>query len=294
MTSDFDYPPVFSSADKASLRGQRRAVRLTSGQLALLVVAAIGGVVDFQVRDDSLNLGGVAAVFGFAGALVTALLLQVRRPEEQWYQGRAGAESIKTLAWRYAVGGDPFLVNRPNAEDLLLSRIREVMSRLRNLEWLASDGQSQISPRMAALRYSNLDTRKAAYSSGRIDDQISWYNRNSTRNATRAVQLAWLANTAALVGLALGTARAATILDADLLGVMAALATAVSAWTQLRQHRTLAVSYALAAQELALVKAKLPTMDDEEDWSRFVSDAEDAISREHTMWLARRSQVAEG
>jgi hypothetical protein len=293
LRSDFDYPPAFSSADQASLRGQRRAARLTFSQLALLVIAAVGGGVNVKVRDGSLNLGGVVAVLGFAGALVTALVLQARHPEEQWYQGRAGAESIKTLAWRYAVGGDPFLLDHPDADDLLLSRIGEVMKRLRDLEWLAIDGQSQVSSRMSALRRSNLDARKAAYSSERVDDQIGWYNRNSRVNAVRAGQLAWLGNGAAFVGLALGLARATALLDVDLLGVMAALATAVSAWSQLRQHRTLAVSYALAAQELALVKARLPTVEDEGDWSRFVSDAEDAISREHTMWLARRSQVAE-
>ena len=71
----------------------------------------------------------------------------------------------------------------------------------------------------------------------------------------------------------------------------AAAAAAAAAWTQMRQHRTLAAAYGLAAQELTLSRPLLEHVDDEAEWSRAVADAEDAISREHTTWLARRSKA---
>jgi hypothetical protein len=65
-----------------------------------------------------------------------------------------------------------------------------------------------------------------------------------------------------------------------------------TAWAQLKQHRILAPSYALAAQELSLVREKLAGIADEDAWSLEMSDAEDAISREHTMWLARHGHAS--
>jgi SMODS and SLOG-associating 2TM effector domain 1 len=45
-------------------------------------------------------------------------------------------------------------------------------------------------------------------------------------------------------------------------------------------------AYRLTARELAIVRDRIDTTDDT-TWAAFVSDAEDAVSREHTMWLAR-------
>jgi hypothetical protein len=80
-------------------------------------------------------------------------------------------------------------------------------------------------------------------------------------------------------------------IDIDILGVAAAGAAAGTAWIQLKQHRTLAASYALAAQELSLALVRLENARDDEHWALEVSDAEEAISREHTMWLARHGHT---
>ena len=50
----------------------------------------------------------------------------------------------------------------------------------------------------------------------------------------------------------------------------------------------LAASYALAAHEIGLIRQQslLPSTDDE--FSLFVGDAENAFSREHTQWIARK------
>lgn len=52
-----------------------------------------------------------------------------------------------------------------------------------------------------------------------------------------------------------------------------------------RAHRTCRI----ATDELALQASTLKSMDDQH-WPQAVADAEEAISREHTMWLASRGQ----
>jgi len=78
----------------------------------------------------------------------------------------------------------------------------------------------------------------------------------------------------------------------DLAGVLAAAIGAGAAWLALKQHTTLRAAYALTAAELEKQIATLSSTSDD-DWPKSVADAEEAISREHTMWLASRGGVNE-
>ena len=49
-----------------------------------------------------------------------------------------------------------------------------------------------------------------------------------------------------------------------------------------------AASYALAAHEIGLIKEQSLLPDTPEKFSLFVGDAENAFSREHTQWVARK------
>ena len=80
--------------------------------------------------------------------------------------------------------------------------------------------------------------------------------------------------------------RGAGLTASDLLGVAGACASAAIAWNQLNQNRNLVSLYRIAARELGIIRDRVDTMD-EAGWAAFISDAEDAVSREHTLWLAR-------
>lgn len=56
----------------------------------------------------------------------------------------------------------------------------------------------------------------------------------------------------------------------------------------MRQHEELAQSYAVAALELGFIEEQVGRVSDDKGLSAFVADAESAISREHTLWIARR------
>jgi hypothetical protein len=60
---------------------------------------------------------------------------------------------------------------------------------------------------------------------------------------------------------------------------------------QLRRYQELSQSYLITATELSLIKSKIHQIETEEELSNFVDDAETAISREHTLWLARRDSI---
>ena len=101
-------------------------------------------------RRGRADLAAVIAGVAFSAALLAELYLLRRRPDRLWYDGRAAAESAKTLTWRYLVGGNPFgltEVSEEEAERLLLHRFRQIAAELRGAHLVQiSDAADQIGP----------------------------------------------------------------------------------------------------------------------------------------------------
>lgn len=291
--TDADLSGLFESADAASNNGQRRYVKAIRLSLLLAVVAAITGVLSWTVGTRGIDLAAFGTALALIGISVTELYVSSVRPADQWYDGRAVAESAKSLAWRYSVGGIPFATQSDEKETR--RRFGDQMSRLLADVPMTSIEPSQrpvVTERMAALRTSDLPARKAAYLRFRIDDQRKWYSRKAKQNGKLAVR--W--RTALLVIEALGIVAAIVkafgFVHLDLAGIVAALIAAGTAWASLRQFSTLARAYTFAANELAIARDRLELTNDETSWAEEVADSEEAISREHTMWRASRSRTS--
>lgn len=285
---DDDLPALFQAADRGSASGQKTYVRLTAGRLGLLVLAGICAGLSFS-RDREDPPAAVAAAAFVVAALVEILLL-TQRPERDWYDGRALAESAKTLAWRYACGGAPFPIQLGvSADTLFTDRIQEIQQHAPGRNSLAPVTGVQITPRMRHLRSRTQLERRTAYLNGRIQDQQTWYSSKATvnRRSARSWRFALLAAEAA--GFFAALLKALEVLDIDLFSAALALAATGAAWLELRQHESLARAYSIAAQELASAHTRLENVTDEAVWASSVDDAEEAISREHTLWRASRS-----
>lgn len=281
-------PPLHDAASEMSLRAQREFLWLTRIELAMLLLAAGGAVVTVEAGSADTPIGAAVGLIAFVIATLVRVYVLATRPERRWYEGRAAAESVKTLAWRYAVGGQPFPIrNTVDADHLLVDRINEVLSNLDRLEGGAARG-SQITAEMRDLRRSPLAERKRAYDHDRIQDQQEWYTTNARQNRRLAVRWGLTVLGFQILGVLAGIARVSQWVDVNLLGIAAAAAAAATAWLQTRQHENLTTAYSVAAQELASIRSLLDEKDDEASWSSFVEDAEEAISREHTMWRASR------
>jgi hypothetical protein len=271
------------------MAGQQQALRLNGAKLALLLVGAVCGATSWTLAGANVDVVALCAVLAFGLSLVAEVWLLSQDPDQRWYKARAGAESVKTLAWKYAVGGEPFSADNPAAAEDFLGQLREVMHSLKGIEWLPASGSPhQITPAMSSLREVELDGRRNAYEVGRIDDQSDWYRGKAAANDRQARRWSAVALGGTVVGLVGALLRVVDLVHVDLLGVASAAVASVSAWTQLRQHRSLATAYAITAEELGLAKARMQRVSNEHDWAKIVSEAEAAISREHTLWLARR------
>ena len=284
-----DLSATCRAAADASAVGQRRTKLLVRIELVGLVLAGVAGLQSLRVGTGGIDV--LAAVAGtlFLVSLAALTFRGLTRPEEQWYLGRAGAESVRTMAWRFAVGGDPFPcgLSPAKASDAFLFRLSEILAQLSELTLPKTPADDrEITDAMRQVREAPFQVRREVYLQDRVSNQVSWYTDRASRHRL-AARIWFVVSVAASAGGVLVAAlRMFGVIDMDLLGVAAAVATAAIAWNQLNQNRNLVSAYRLTARELSIIRDRVPHVD-EADWPSFVSDAEDAVSREHTMWLAR-------
>lgn len=288
-----DLPALYQAANDNSLKAQRQFLRRTGGGLIMVVIAAGAGAFTWRVAGlGTADLAGIVAAVAFCVAILLRLYLLTDRPETTWYGGRAAAESAKTLAWRYAVGGEPFCVAQPSeeADAAFVARLREILTDLDSANLTSPSGRkSQITRGMRELRSSSLEKRKDAYLIGRIEDQRDWYTRKARWNEVRAERWTVALVFIEVLGLAAAILKATGLLEIDLLGLAAAMVAAGASWLQTKQHSNLSQAYSITAHELSAISDLIPSQKTEATWASFVSEAEEAISREHTLWRASRT-----
>lgn len=287
---DEDLPGFWQAADAASMAGQKHALRLTQARIAGLVLAALSGA--FLALPERPTIAAVGAVVGFVLALVAEVTAWVLQPERDWYSGRALAESTKTLAWRFAVAGSPFAtaIGDVEAEQILANRLDEVSREARDRVPVEPHG-AVVTPAMTAVRGLPFPERRSAYVRGRLEDQQTWYAqkaKSSRRHAT-GWRVALVAGE--VVAVVLAIFQVVQPWSLSMAGLAATLIGCASAWVAVKQYSTLASAYSVTATELALLKPRVASAT-EDQWSTAVDDAEEAISREHTLWLASRTGKA--
>ena len=290
-----DLPAIFLATDKSSLRGQHGFINQIRLQIIFLCIGAIAGVFTYKVTwgTTTTDLPGIVTAVAFLLTLMLQLFRFGSTADKIWYNDRAVAESTKTMAWRYAVGGNPFSVNvsEKDADLLLLNRLTDILHRMhtRHATGLLSQDSAQITAAMRQLRQQPLATRREAYAVGRIQDQFAWYTKNAQKNEQNATFWNVMLVVLESVGVIFALFKIVGLFQVDVFGIAGTLAGAVVTWMQMKQQQLLARSYSVTAMELAAIKEKIPYQQTEDDWAHFVDDAEAAISREHTLWLASRS-----
>jgi hypothetical protein len=290
-----DYPALFQAADRASIAAQGKHLLFTSSILLCLVVAAGLGALSGVISGAKTSLAVASTALVSLSFVLTAIRRSLK-PEKLWYGGRAISESAKSMAWRYMAGAEPYFIGLQGA-DVDTKFIADLKALVKDSDQLAVGVSSeytdkpQISPRMREVRAMALDSRRQTYLSQRIADQRSWYGRKARKSQTAESRYFVVILVSQAMALAAGAFMIASPGSRwNLVGVFSALASALVAWLQVRQHEELAQSYAVAALELGFIEEQGSHLGSDADFSSFVGDAENAISREHTLWIARRDR----
>jgi hypothetical protein len=283
-----DFPGLYQAADKISDEAQKHFLTALLANLTLLVAAAAMSVINYP----HWSVAALQAAL-LAGALASSVYLATQRPERLWYSARAVAESIKTVTWRYVSRAEPFHEDDETAKRHLLERLTQVVRQNSAVsdKLISHISAQQITNKMKSLRADGFETRLNTYVTHRINDQLSWYSSKANSNALAAkvffIALIIVNATALLCALAKIANVGYTYFPTDLL---IAIAAALLTWMQAKRFTELSASYTLTAHEITLIREQAEGLSNDGHLSTFVGDAENAFSREHTQWEARKDK----
>lgn len=282
-------PALHAVADRASDHQQSLYFGLVVTEYAALLMVSVLSVNMIQDRRYIIVYGVLLGV-----ALATLVVRSVLKPERRWYQARALAESVKTTAWKFAMVSRPF---EYDAEDRrrLRQMLQELLDANRSLGSQfngSSAGGDQITSDMEKFRMLPRSERLDIYMRDRVEDQLDWYLRKAKSNSAAGRRFA------IALGCLYVIAFVVLLIRLDQPGWIYAhpdplilLGASVLGWMQIKRFNELGAAYGLTAAEIGILKSRAPEIADDIALSIFVDDAEEAFSREHTQWLARRSAL---
>jgi hypothetical protein len=283
-----ELPGLYQSADKASLDAQNKYFGCLKWYLLLLVCAAFVSYV------SPLNVAGaLLSASLFLVTLGILIFLRVERPDDVWYNGRAVAESVKTISWRWMMKAEPYeecerleIVSKSFVNDLktILQQNKSLSHSLQSTDIL----NEPISQVMKIVRALPIQERLEVYVDQRIKNQAGWYWKKSRFNKRRAKQWFWLSVFLHATAIAMLLYRINSPAFTLPVEVVSTAAGAALTWLQAKKHNEQNSAYALAAHEIVLIKEESTSVHNEQDLSEYVVNSEAAFSREHTQWVARK------
>lgn len=254
--------------------------------MALLAIASI-----ISITNSPCAVVAILQAMVLVGALACAVYLFMGRPDQHWYGGRAVAESIKTLTWRYVSRAEPFDKIDEIARHEFRLKLRAVVDQNKEVARLLTThlGNEQISPELELLRQTPVGERLEYYRTHRIIEQQTWYAKKAAANK-RLVQKFYL-GLFVIIGLAILFAIAKVAYPTVQYWPTDFFVTAAAgtlSWIQAKRFQELSASYTLTAHEISLIRQQANGPMTDAELSMFVGDAENAFSREHTQWIARK------
>jgi len=289
---DKDFPNWFQVADKLSRKYQNQFYCLYFLHLLFLVA-----LTTLSLYPDISKWTISIQIIIVVGTLLSSLGLFLNKPDRKWYSARALAESIRTITWRYVTKAEPFHEDSNIAKVKFINAIKKITNQNQDLKLLikCDINENLISYEMESLRNGTLQRRKSAYLSDRIESQLEWYKKNSRKNNLMSNILFSLVILLNIVAIILAASRLGYIEEKIWpTDIIVTIAIGLVGWIQVKKYSELSASYSLTASEITQIHIDyfLYPINDEKTFSNFVGDTENAFSREHTQWYARKDHFS--
>jgi hypothetical protein len=285
-----DYPALYDSANNASLTSQKYYMLGMKWYIGLSIAAAF---LSIYIKESTF--AGILATIMFFAIMFLTIFQAVKRYDRTWYNGRAVAESVKTRTWRFITRAEPYFNNENvnNVREEFCNDLKDILDQNRELgSFLSHESvtKNTITQYMLEIRKFSLTDRLNYYVSNRINEQRNWYHTKASYN--KAMAKKWfigliVINSIIILLLLIEVGYDIYNLPTPALIVVGS---SIVSWTQIKKYQDLATSYGLTAHEIGIIKDQSFKVQGEKELSDFVKDAENAFSREHTQWVARKDK----
>lgn len=291
--SEGDFTSLYLAADDASKSTQKNYVTIVALDLSLMVVAAALAVYNYECTESKLILYILSGLFLLTSTFLTIVLL-TRKFEDFWYQGRALAESCKTLTWRFMTRSELFEDSAPLQEvkAKFVQRVQELTAEFPDLNKVMKAellNKPVITQKMLDVRNLDMIDRKQYYIDQRIENQKAWYASKASYNNKQYILwfcIIIVSQGLSLISIVILISNPKT--NWNLVGLFTTVSAASLSWLQIKRHQELKQAYTTTSKELNMIVALADNINSETEFSKFVLDSENAVSREHTLWLAQR------
>lgn len=287
------YPNYYIAGDAASKESQNNYIRLVGIDLLLMIISAGLSVYNYQSEESKSAvyiISGILLLF----ALILSIILKLKKFEDSWYSGRALAESCKTLTWRYIMRSEDFEdgISETEAKKRFQDKIKAIKNQFADLNKVMNTNNLNlpiITSEMERVRKLSLNERKDFYLDSRIQSQIEWYSSKAENNIfwgnfwfyiIISLQFLALVSIVYLIKCPMS--------NFNLVGLFSTISASGFSWLQVKRYQENKEAYTMANSELNLIKAEADQIGNEVEFSKYVLDSENAMSREHTMWLAQK------
>lgn len=258
-----------------------------------MVFASALSIYNYETEDSKLYVYVISGVILLI-ATILSLVIKNKKYEDVWYRGRALAESCKTLTWRYITCSEYFenSLTKQDVERRFVNRIREISTEFSDLSSVLNAKHLAlpiITDEMNRIRNLSLSERKDFYLTNRINNQISWYSNKAENNKKLYENWFW----AVIISQILAIISVVFLIkyplsNFNLVGLFTTFSASCFSWLQLKKYQENKEAYTTATSELNMIKQELSEANTELEFSKFVLDSENAMSREHTMWIAQK------
>lgn len=288
-----DFPGLYQASDAASLKSQKSYKGIIAYDLISMIIASALAIYNYQDTEPKLWVYVISGIFLLVSFTLT-LIIRAKKFEDTWYQGRALAESCKTLTWRFITCAESFEVDleKEVVKDKFILRLKEFSNEFKDLNE-SLNAKTIVLPviteKMWEVRNLNTLERKDFYIQNRINDQKDWYANKAEFNKKKYSNWFLVIIISQLIAI-LSIAFLIKFPDSNwnLVGFFTTISASALSWLQLKQHQELKQAYTTAAQELNFIQASFGNVNSDNELAEFVLDSENAISREHTLWLAQK------
>lgn len=288
-----DFPNYFQASDNASKRAQSNYINIIRVDLVSMIIASAISIYNYQQVESKLTVYVISGIL-LLSSLILTIILKAKQFEDTWYQGRALAESCKTLTWRFVTCSEYFEEDLTEIEvkHRFINRIKNLADEFKDLTKIMNAQTLNlpiVTEKMIELRKLEMFERKENYIHNRVENQKKWYSNKAKFNKSK--YNFWF-------GIIIASQAVALISviflikfpnnNYNFIGLFTTVASSAISWLQLKQHQELKQAYTTATQELNFIVELSAEVNTSDELSKFVLDSENAISREHTLWLAQR------
>lgn len=296
-----DFNQLFICSDVNSNRFQKKFICLKRLQITALSASAFVAIFPWSWVPP------VFIFFVFLAAL-SVVLGWWKKYDQKWYLWRSIAESIKSTSWQYIMQGEKFRPDLPSSKATIEFEkfVMQLIGDFRNefpLINFSEFAMLEKSPSkvMDEIRNLDLKSRSQFYIEKRINPQKEWYTKKS-RSAEvlndRFMVLAFISFVLAAVSVVLDLMR---IPLAELYGTafgsfFVTVGLSFLTWIQIRNYSNLSISYNYTAIEIEQLRVEFEDEIascgfDDKKFAELIQNSENAFSREHTSWRARKQQI---